>query len=127
MDNVKVSLDVTGDAYDSGDRYYSSAIYLSQDAESPKVRGDRVNRGNSHADAVRIVVIPNPVKDFAQVVLKLWPEQSVTVNIYASNGKSIREGYYQVDIDGNLSFQLSTADLPSGVYCIKWFLAISSG
>jgi hypothetical protein len=65
-------------------------------------------------------IYPNPTQDNTNISLKVQRDQSqLTFEVYATDGRKVMEQSFENVNSGRQSFELETAQLPSGIYMVK--------
>jgi hypothetical protein len=119
MHEVTVALDVGGDAYDSGSRYYSSILFTSQDGSMAK---QAVAGSNKRQDDKRIGTVttsPQPAFNNVFVTLEYWRPGIVDAALFSILGKRLASKRIDVPESGSVETSFDTRSLSSGVYLIR--------
>jgi hypothetical protein len=113
---VRLSLDVSGDAYDNGLRYYTATknIYSTSDVRK-RTRRER-ERIPVVASTPSIEAFPQPATTTLQLVHPVGRTVRATVSLHDYLGRMVRRIAADAGGDGMLRMQLDVADLRPGVY-----------
>ncbi|MBR9977841.1 MAG: T9SS type A sorting domain-containing protein [Bacteroidetes bacterium] len=113
---VRLSLDVSGDAYDNGLRYYTATknIYSTSDVRKQS-RRER-ERVTVVASTPSIEAFPQPATTTLQLVHPVGSTVRATVTLHDYLGRIVRRVAADGGGDGMLRMQLDVADLRPGVY-----------
>lgn len=74
---------------------------------------------STKVDASKIIVFPNPAKDFASILFNLNKRSDVTINIYNLNGSLVKSMQLSNQDSGNHTISFTTNDLAKGTYFAK--------
>ncbi len=87
-------------------------IYFSTDALSSQAEIEQQNE----------IVYPNPVKDFAEIILQNQTASDYQLNIYSSTGKIIAQKNGHLDINDRASIPFVNDNYPAGIYYFEIIL-----
>jgi len=82
---------------------------------------DRPNQDQfAQFDSRMMQIYPNPTQDNTNISLKVQRDQSnLLFEVYATDGRKVMEQSFEKVNSGRQSFELETAQLPSGIYMVK--------
>jgi hypothetical protein len=113
---IRLSVDVSGAAYDQGARYYSATktVFMTTDI-SKQARQERDTDVAAKA-LPSVDVFPQPAGSTLRLVHRMAPDAHATVTLHDNLGRMLRRRTVDAGSDGLLRVELDVADLRPGVY-----------
>ena len=113
---VRLSLDVSGDAYDNGLRHYAATKCIYSVSDIRKRPRRKLETAPVTAETQSFEVYPQPAGTTLQLIHHMEPSARATVTLHDYLGRICRRVTAVADGSGMLRTRLDVADLRSGMY-----------
>jgi len=118
-DSVQLSIHIEGDAYDSGNRYYTAVHNILCDDPIAKSYRGEVRQLKQRPSTPAMQVFPQPAGNSMQVIMHEIPHSDVYIALYDKLGRRILQRRVQSSADGSVRLNLDVSGLQSGVYILR--------
>jgi hypothetical protein len=118
-DSVTLSINIEGDAYDSGGRYYTAVHNIFCDEAMPKSHREVGRQIAPRPRQAAVQVFPQPAGNSLHVTLHETPSSDVQVYLHDRLGRRVLHRTVHSNADGFARFQLDISGLRSGVYILR--------
>jgi hypothetical protein len=118
-DSVQLSIHIEGDAYDSGNRYYTAVHNILCDDPIAKSYSGEVRQQKQSHSQPSVEVFPQPAGKSMQITMHEVPHSDVYIALYDNLGRRVLQRRAQSSAAGSVRLNLDVSALQSGVYILR--------